>query len=436
MMNNRFHNYKAVAEFVPQDSVIVGWPPDVESAAGYNVEMVTVEMIRALLPRVGVICQCYYVDFDHAKKVLTENGIDVSKVRFVKYVSEDLIEEEIGDLYVEANFPRDYGAEVVMDEDGNRAHVDFDNAYYGTAGGDRYSREGTVMQSFGRWHSALEGIDEFIFSRLISEGGDREFNGNGVMMCTEETEVAKRNPNLRRSEVEKEFKRLFNVEKFIMLPKCTYDEDDHYSGAIPGPTGEYNAYRAGTANGHIDEMCRFASEDTILLGEVTEEEAANSELDRLNKERYDMAYEVLKTATTIDGRPFKIVRFPAATPYYIEIKNGDCVYDHVWMEYADDYPNGLPDGTPFPSGGSMLVVPAMSYANFLITNGAILTQKFYVEGIAPLDVKEKDAKMKEILQECFPDREIIEIETIPLNLLGGGLHCASRQVPTPFKTQK
>lgn len=434
-MNNRHHNYKAVAEFVAQDSVIVGWPPEKESAKGFNVENITVEMIRALLPHVEVICQCYYVDFDHAKKVLTEAGVDITNIRFVKYVSEDLIEEEIGDLYVEANFPRDYGAEVVMDDEGNRALIDFDNAYYGTAGGTRYSREGTVMQSFGRWHGALEGIDEIIFTRLISEGGDREFNGNGVMMCIEETEVNKRNPNLRRSEVEKEFKRLFNVEKIIMLPKCTYDEDDHYCGAIPGPDGEYNAYRAGTANGHIDEMCRFVSEDTVLLQEVTEEEAAKSELDRLNKERLDLALEVLQNSTTVDGRPIKIKRIPAATPYYIEIKTGDCVYDHVWMEYEDEYPNGLPDGSPFPSGGSMLVVPAMSYSNFLITNGIILSQSFWIEG-APDEVREKDEEARRILQECFPDKEIVSIPTIPLNLLGGGIHCASRQIPTPFKKVK
>lgn len=64
-----------------------------------------------------------------------------------------------------------------MDKEGNRAVIDFDNAYYCTAGATRYMREATAIQGFGRWHAALEGIEDIIFTRLISEGGDREFKG-------------------------------------------------------------------------------------------------------------------------------------------------------------------------------------------------------------------------------------------------------------------
>lgn len=420
------NTYKAVAEFAPQESVLVSWPPDVESCRGENVETVMTEIVTALVGRVGVIIQCYYPEIEHAKEVLTKAGVPLDNIRFVKYESADLCPEEIGDLYVETTYPRDYGAEVVMDDAGNRAVIDFDNAYYTTAGCNHYTREATAIRSFGPWHAGLLGIDDTIFTRLISEGGDREFNGKGVMMTIEETEVDKRNPNLRRSEVEKEFKRIFNVEKVIWLPKSSFDDEDHFSGTIPGPDGKWDCYRASSANGHIDEMCRFVNEDTILLAEVSEEEAAHSELDRLNKERFDMAYEVVKNATTTDGKPFKIIRIPSPAPFYIDIDEGDLLHD-IWMETKGEMGDGLPDGTPFPEG-KMTVLPALSYCNFLITNGAVIGQKFYRQGL-PEEVRIKDEQAKAALQQSFPDREIIQINTIPLNLLGGGIHCGSRQVP-------
>jgi len=429
-MNKRKHDYKAVAEFAPQDSVIVSWPPDVESIRGENVETVMTKLVETLLPHVGVIVQCYYPTIEHAKQVLTAAGVDVSKIRFVKYESEDLNSEEIGDLYVETTYPRDYGAEVVMDDEGKRAVVDFDNAYYCTAGSNRYAREATAIQSFGRWHANLEGINDIIFTRLISEGGDREFNGNGLMMCIEETEVNKRNPNLRRTEVEKEFKRIFNVEKVIMLPQCSFDDEDHFSGVIPGPDGAWNAYRSSSANGHVDEMCRFVNEDTVLLAEVSDEEAAHSELDRINKTRFDAALEVLNNSTTVNGKSFNIIRIPVAAPQYFDIEEGDLLYD-IWMDTKGQMDNGLPDGTPFPSG-KMTVLPAMSYCNFLITNGAVIGQKFWREGVSE-EVRVKDEQAKAVLQKCFPDREIVQINTIPLNLLGGGIHCGTRQIPRSTK---
>ena len=425
MSDHRPHGYKAVAEFAPQESVLLSWPPDVESIRGENVENVTVEIVKALLPHVKVFVQCYYPSIEHAKSILEQAGIDTSQIEFVRYESDELDPEEIDDLYVETTYPRDYGAQIVMDDEGNRAVVDFNNAYYCTAGADCYTRDATAIRAFGRWQAHLNGIDNVIFTRLVSEGGDREFNGAGLMMCIEDTEVTKRNPNLRTSEVIKEFKRIFNVEKVIMLPKPTFDDEDHFSGVIPGPDGEWNAYRSSSANGHIDEMCRFASEDTVILAEVTEEEAAVSEMDRINKERLDAAYEVLSRETTVDGRPLKIVRMPVAKPVFFEIGEGDLLWD-IWQETKADLGDKLLDGSPFPEE-RMMVLPAMSYCNFLITNGAVIAQKFWRKGLDE-GIRKKDEQARRVLETCFPDREIIQINTIPLNLLGGGIHCGTHEV--------
>ena len=80
----------------------------------------------------------------------------------------------------------------------------------------------------------------------------------------------------------------------------------------------------------------------------------------------------------------------------------------------------------------MKFLPALSYCNFLITNGLVLAQKYYQEGM-PLSVKEKDEQAKRILEQCFPDRKVVQINTLALNLNGGGIHCFTRHVPAPRK---
>lgn len=60
-------------------------------------------------------------------------------------------------------------------------------------------------------------------------------------------------------------------------------------------------------------------------------------------------------------------------------------------------------------------------------------QKYYREGISSEKVREKDEKARQILQQCFPDREIVPIDAFALNVLGGGIHCLTRNVPLPVK---
>lgn len=428
----RNHSYRAVAEFEEQESVLISWPSNTFSVNGENVEAVTMSIIKALQNRVRVIVQCFYTPIDEVKHILRNHGIDMKNIRFARYESDDITGID-DDLYVETTYPRDYGAEIIMNDEGHRRVVDFDNAYYCTAGANSYSREARAIKAFGRWHARLEGIDDILFTRLVSEGGDREFNGKGVMMCIEETEVAKRNPGLTRNEVEAEFKGIFNVQEIIWIPQSTFEDEDHFSGPIPGPTGAWNAYRSSSANGHVDEMARFVNEDTILLAEVSEAEAKEHEIDRINKDRLDKALEAIKNAKTTDGKPFTVVRIPTPYPKYYTIHE-DEVLHKIWMETRGELEDTLLDGSPYPEG-AMTVLPAQSYCNFLITNGAVLMQTYYREGDPPV-CKEKDQKAKEIIQNIFPDRDIIAIDAMALNLLGGGIHCSTRHIPAARKRKE
>ena len=426
---NRNHNYRAVAEFEKQDSVILSWPPAEYVCEGHNIEAPVIEVIRNLMDHVQVIVHYYYQDLIQIKASLAQAGIDIDCLRFEKYRSDDVIVEEDPNLFVETSWLRDYGAEIVMDNVGNRGVVDFDDAYYGIAGSTVYERGATAIKGIARWHAALENVDDILFTRLVSEGGDREFNGEGVMMAVEETEVSKRNPGYTRNEVEAEFKSIFNLDQVIWLPRASYDDEDYTSGPIPGPTGEYNAFRSSSANGHIDEMCRFVSKDTIVLAEVTEEEAKESELHRLNKERFDQAYEVLSHAQDKDGNPFKIVRIPVPEAMYVDIDlQKPSPMQDIWVELEELLGGKMLDGTDLPVGEHKFL-PALSYCNFLISNGIVLAQKYYRKGM-PEIVKQKDEKALEVLKSVFPNRKIVQINTLALNIYGGGIHCLTRQVPS------
>ncbi len=313
----------------------------------------------------------------------------------------------------------------MIDDTGCRKLVDFDFDMYGLM--DKYARPARLLEAFDREHARLLGIEETVFTRLIGEGGNREFNGQGVMMSIENTEVCKRNRGMTRDEVEAEFKRIFNVKQVIWLPLPTFDDEHIMTGPVPGPDDSTLAYRSASANGHIDEMCRFVDERTIVLAEITEEEAAQHKLAAINKSRLDQAYDVLRNCLDTNGEPFRIIRIPMPDPIYVKVKQGEPLHQswHGLKDYLGL--TNLYDGTPIPSG-DMTMLPALSYCNFLILNGIVIGQKYWEEGL-PERIKKKDEEAERVLNELFPDKQVVLLDTMALNLFGGGVHCHTRNVP-------
>ena len=81
-------------------------------------------------------------------------------------------------------------------------------------------------------------------------------------------------------------------------------------------------------------------------------------------------------------------------------------------------PLQLPD--PISLNGQQL--PA-TYTNFLITNHCVLVPVFHD--------RQDDCTLK-LMDELFPDREIVDIESGALIRQRGGLHCAAMQIPEGF----
>ena len=51
----------------------------------------------------------------------------------------------------------------------------------------------------------------------------------------------------------------------------------------------------------------------------------------------------------------------------------------------------------------------------------------------PLEIKKRDEEAFNIIQNAFPDKKVIAINTLAVNLGGGGIHCITINEPQAFK---
>lgn len=131
-------------------------------------------------------------------------------------------------------------------------------------------------------------------------------------------------------------------------------------------------------DGHIDDTVRFVNEDTVLT--VIEENK--------NDENYPLLQhnlKQLKKLRLLNGKPLNIVELP------------------------------MPDEVVYE--GQRL--PA-SYANFYIANHAVIVPTFR---------SDKDEKALTIIQDCFPNRKIVGIDSTDIIWGLGSFHCLSQQEP-------
>lgn len=409
-----YEAYRHPGEFEKRSDVFVTWFPSYMGADEFDCRVPAIEIIRNLVDEVQVHVNCAEPStIDEAKDRLRKAGVDIEKIIFTQF--EDPIQF----------YTRDNGPTVMVDDQGNRLLVNPNWSYYGVY--DPSDPICEVSRQVGLMEGISLGIYDVVNSDFVSEGGDREFNGKGILIAIEDTEVRKRNPGRTKEEVEEEYKRLYNLEKIIWLPKPMLEDDDYRLGPLDHKEDGTPVFGMSFA-AHSDEMCRFIADNKILLAEVTDEEAAHSESDRESKRRLDAAYEILKNETDTEGKPFEIVRMPISVPIELVLEPGDDDYG-LYKSFIDENGGHFFDGTPWPEG-PVHFYAATSYCNFLICNGVVLGQRYWKPGMDER-IKEKDKQAERILQECFPDRKIVMIDVFALNLMGGGVHCWTKDIAAP-----
>jgi agmatine deiminase len=196
--------------------------------------------------------------------------------------------------------------------------------------------------------------------RVVLEGGSIDVNGAGLMLTTEEcllSDVQQRNPGLSREDIEGVFRQYLGIEKTLWLERGIAGDDTH---------------------GHIDDIARFVSADTIVAAYEEDKSDPNHEILHENFER-------LVRMTDQQGRKLRIVKIPMPAP--------------VWFKNQR--------------------LPA-SYANFYIANELVLV---------PVFNDPNDRIALNILAEQMPGRKVVGIYCGDFVLGLGTLHCMTQQEP-------
>jgi agmatine deiminase len=143
---------------------------------------------------------------------------------------------------------------------------------------------------------------------------------------------------------------------------------------------EHGALEGDDTDSHIDTLARFCDANTIAYVHCDDPDDAHStELRAMESELH-----ALRDAR---GQPYRLVPLP-------------------WPQAKRNA-----DGKRLPA----------TYANFLIINGAVLMPTYR-------DAADDEAVAR--IQSCFPDREIIAVDCLPLIQQFGSLHCITMQLPS------
>ena len=379
------------AEFEPQEAV---WMSARPTESGKPVLDIVIEMVRALSPhvRIQLMVPSEAVKTEVHKR-LRQQKIDERQITYWTTHASP------------TRWYRDVGAIFLVNGIGDLKAVDFNFNCYGEC--STGSAEAQKKEGIDRAIAALADVPT-IKTELVSEGGDREVNGQGTLMAIEETEM-QRNPGKSREHIEKELLRLLGQKKMVWLKHGIAEDDDPIHGPLYS-----NVYPIGC--GHIDEMARFVSADTIALAEVTQEERDADPVMRMTYDRLEENYRILQAATDQDGHKFKIVRMPVANPIY---------HDFTIQRGADGDLHYFQGSKP---GQKIRIVISASYMNFFISNGVVLEAAYWQPGRQE-STRRKDEAAAATLKRLFPAREIVQIHSENLNYGGGGMHCATQQQP-------
>ena len=402
--------FHAQADFDPQSAVWVAWPSSDFGAEYISSKLtaaqgVIVNLTQALAEHVTV----KMVVSDNAtqkqvQKKLVSQGVNMADVKFITLTHTD-------------PWTRDWGPIFVVDGQGNKKVVNFKwNAW----GLPEYAdpNETQTQDDFAPAAAAEEGLG-LINANIVSEGGNHVFNGKGTMMAVLSTDL-QRNPGYNQSQIEDEFRRVLGVKNFVWLQRGVVDDNIPTERSWPGPGGQPDAYAMGAE--HIDEFARFAGPNTILLAEVTAQEAAQDPIAAENRIRLENNYQILKAARDQDGKKFTIIRVPAAETMYYQLDQNDGLYQWVSSMTFDD-------GSSVPAWPAPVYdIAATSYMNFVVTNGAVLVQQYWKSGL-PSVIRQKDSQALQIIGSAFPGRQVIGISAYDLDINSGGIHCATQEEP-------
>jgi agmatine deiminase len=201
---------------------------------------------------------------------------------------------------------------------------------------------------------------DVVEAAMVLEGGSFDVNGAGILLTTESCLLnTNRNPSMARQEVEERLRVYLGVERVLWLGEGIAGDD---------------------TDGHVDDLARFVAPNTIVT--VVEQDPAD-----VNYAPLQDNLRRLRSMRNCRGEPFTIATLPMPSPLYY-------------------------DGVRLPA----------SYANFYITNGAVLMPSFGCSS---------DEVAQATLALLFPNRRVVTIPCADLVWGLGAIHCLTQQHPAP-----
>ena len=341
------------AEWEPHRATWISWPhhePDWPGKLG-PIPWVYAEIARALAAHepVEILCHSETVLAD-ARVALESHGVPADRVR-LHIVPTDRV------------WLRDSAPIGVHDSAGDVVLLSW--AFNGWAKYDNWRLDAEIARPIAAaaGRRLEEPRREDTGQRIVLEGGGLDVNGQGLLLVTEEwllSDTQVRNPGLTREDYEAIFRKWLGVRHTLWLGDGCVGDDTH---------------------GHVDDIARFVSADTIVLAVESDPRDENHERSVDNLRRLELA------AGTPGVGPLRIVTIPFPRPVTM---NGERL-------------------------------PA-SYANFYIANGVVLVPTFN-------DVNDRIAL--ETIARAMPAHKVVGIHAVDLVWGLGTLHCLTQQEPRP-----
>jgi agmatine deiminase len=271
---------------------------------------------------------------------------------------------------------RDVGPTFVVDDSGGRRGVDWHfNAWGGLEGGLYFPWERD--ERVARKVLEIERSDRYR-APIVLEGGSIHVDGEGTVLTTEECLLnSNRNPAHTREQLEQALCDYLGVERVIWLGRGVVDDE---------------------TDGHIDNLACFVRPGVVLLT------CSHAEADPQHAISKD-ALARLQSATDARGRSLEVIPIPSPGPLTITAEEAQGVVAAA--------------GTKPRRAGERM---AASYVNFHAATSRI---------VFPLLDSRYDDQAAEVLQGCFPDREVVGVPAREILLGGGNIHCITQQLPAP-----
>lgn len=269
---------------------------------------------------------------------------------------------------------RDCGPSFVINDNGQLRACDWAfNAWGGLIDGLYFPWDKDDLVA--RKVCEIEHVDTYRTSDFILEGGSFHVDGEGTVLTTKMCLLSEgRNPHMNQAEVEKMLCDYLNCEKVLWIE----------NGIDPEET-----------NGHVDDIACFVAPGEVAC--IYTEDTNNPFY-----EEAQAAYHALLDMTDAKGRKLKVHKL--CCPIKNVTIKGDFAIDAV-------------EGTLPREDGDICIA---SYMNFLITNDGV---------IVPQYGDENDQLALDQIQEMFPDKKIVGVDTVEVVYGGGNIHCITQQQP-------